>query len=391
MKRNFTRTIFFAMTVLIAAGCTIGGQHRNKKIDNARSSVVRVLTDEATGTAFIIAHSGTTTHLVTNLHVVQGASYVYIIPDNAEGSWLTATVTYLPDGLDLVLLTITSGLSNRPVLPLAKISTVNAADIAYALGFPGSADLPLADSNRLPSSTDDVTVTQGNISRVRVLMENGVDALQLNVNISGGNSGGPLLNHKGEVIGVNTWVNTAGSSLISYAIHIDYIINECESRGIPYKKASGFRIGFLWIVLGVSVVGLCFLLFIVIARRAKPAGASGGVAAAKPAAMSAATTAPQLMCTKGHFSGTTFPINGSLSIGRDPKQCQIIFPSDTKGISSLHCMIRQQGVNITLMDMGSSFGTFLAGGRKLNANESITLRSGDRFYLADNKNEFKVV
>jgi len=43
------------------------------------------------------------------------------------------------------------------------------------------------------------------------------------------------------------------------------------------------------------------------------------------------------------------------------------------------------------MDSGSTYGTFLAGGRKLNANETVTLKPGDSFYLADPKNEFKVL
>ena len=78
-------------------------------------------------------------------------------------------------------------------------------------------------------------------------------------------------------------------------------------------------------------------------------------------------------------------------MGRDPQRCQVVFPSDTKGISSMHCELRQQGPSVTLKDSGSTYGTFLAGGRKLNANESVMLKPGDSFYLADTKNEFKVL
>jgi predicted component of type VI protein secretion system len=98
-----------------------------------------------------------------------------------------------------------------------------------------------------------------------------------------------------------------------------------------------------------------------------------------------------LICEKGQFAGTTFPIIGSLAIGRDPARCQIVFPGDAKGISSLHCEIRQADGGVTLTDKGSTYGTFLAGGRKLPANETVTLKPGDSFYLADNKNEFKIL
>ena len=105
-----------------------------------------------------------------------------------------------------------------------------------------------------------------------------------------------------------------------------------------------------------------------------------------------ASNAPaHLLCSRGNFAGTTFPINGILSIGRDPKRCQIVFPNESQGISSLHCELRFQGNVVTLTDRGSSYGTFLTGGRKLNNNETVTLKPGDSFYLADTKNEFKVL
>jgi hypothetical protein len=45
-----------------------------------------------------------------------------------------------------------------------------------------------------------------------------------------------------------------------------------------------------------------------------------------------------------------------------------------------------QGQSVTLTDKGSTYGTFLAGGRKLNAGEPAALRSGDSFYVADSAN-----
>ena len=100
---------------------------------------------------------------------------------------------------------------------------------------------------------------------------------------------------------------------------------------------------------------------------------------------------PQLYCQSGPMAGATYPINGSLRIGRDPGQCQIVFPAETKGVSSLHCEVLQQPSGVLLTDHNSSFGTFLSSGRKLNANESVFLNTGESFYLADAGNTFKVV
>lgn len=124
---------------------------------------------------------------------------------------------------------------------------------------------------------------------------------------------------------------------------------------------------------------------------AYPPAASEPIPVTMPVQQPAASGASShLICTKGHYAGATFPVNGRLAIGRDPKRCQLVFPSETKGISSLHCEITQQAYGVTLADMGSTYGTFLMG-RKLNANESVTLNPGDSFHLADGKNEFKVL
>ena len=99
----------------------------------------------------------------------------------------------------------------------------------------------------------------------------------------------------------------------------------------------------------------------------------------------------QLYCQGGPMAGATFPVHGTLRIGRDPAQCQIIFPAEAAGISALHCEIQQQPSGILLIDCNSTYGTFLLNGRKLNANESVVLGVGDGFYLAENQNLFKVL
>ena len=99
----------------------------------------------------------------------------------------------------------------------------------------------------------------------------------------------------------------------------------------------------------------------------------------------------QVYCTSGPMAGATFPVNGPLRIGRDPNLCQIIFPAEAAGISSLHCEIQPQPSGVLLIDHSSTYGTYLLNGRKLNANESVVLNPGDGFYLAENSNLFKVL
>ena len=438
MKRNISRVICLFISVLMLAACFVPfALAANTAIDEARYSVVRVIVPGAgMGTAFIVAQSGTSTILVTNEHVIAGGGRVYILPNDITGAWIEAQVTYLQIGLDLAILTTTAGLSGRPVLPLADIESVRAADTVYAIGFPGTADDIIDMGGWLPSSPEDVTITRGIVSSVRVVRD-GTDAIQHDSYISHGNSGGPLLNEDGAVIGVNTWINPLyeASRSINYAIHINYITDALDEFGIEYTRPgsvtavvpidpdsqidpdeqpviddrSDFDFGALlsnyWWILAV-VAGLAVGLFINHKRTASAKATTPAAAAARQAPMhtpmqtpmsagalnpSASSAAAHLICSRGHFAGTTFPINGSLSIGRDPQRCQVVFPSNTQGISSMHCQLSQYGSSITLMDSGSTYGTFLAGGRKLNANESVMLKPGDSFYLADPKNEFKVL
>jgi S1-C subfamily serine protease len=419
----------FISVLMLAVSLAPAAFANNSAIDEARYGVVRVVVPgSGMGTAFIVAQSGTSTILVTNLHVIQGGGKVFILPSDVTGAWIEAQVTYLRDGLDLAVLTTTAGLSGRPVLPLAGIESVNAADTVYAIGFPGTADEIIDLGGWIPSSPDDVTVTRGIVSSVRAVYSN-TDAIQHDSYISYGNSGGPLLNENGAVIGVNTWANPEADAArsINYAIHINYVIDALNEFGIEYARpgrapastpddsiqppgeqvsqptppgqTGGNFFSEYWWVLAI-VVGLVAGAFI-LKKRTAPAAAAP--AAAQPMAApqtpmtvgvghtSASSASSHLICSRGHFAGTTFPINGTLSIGRDPQRNQVVFPSDTKGISSMHCQLISQGGGVTLMDSGSTYGTFLTGGRKLNAHERVTLRPGDSFYLADPKNEFKIL
>ena len=383
----------------------------NSRVNDARSSVLRVVSvgdyGVYTGTAFVIAQAGQVTTLVTNLHIVAGQSEVIIIPDNISGSWFPATVTYLPDGLDLVLLTTTTGLANRPVMPLIRSETAAAADAVYALGFPGAADDVIDDWNLLRSGTEDVTITNGVVGRNPIEMDDGVRAIQSNVPISFGNSGGPLVNDRAEVVGVNTWIYAHGAYQNSYSISIDYIIDECIQRGIPYVAGGrGFFAMYWWllaIIGGIVALGTIALV-LVLAQKKKasgPAYAAAGVGAYPPGgpapgypppqpAAAGAGAPRQLFCTKGQLAGNSFPLHSKLAIGRDAGRCQVTYPADAKGISSMHCEVMLQQGGVYLTDKGSTYGTFLAGGQKLAANQSVMLQPGAIFYLADPVNEFKI-
>jgi len=96
-----------------------------------------------------------------------------------------------------------------------------------------------------------------------------------------------------------------------------------------------------------------------------------------------------LVCTKGQYEGARFPINGYISIGRDPRRCQLLLP-DAPDVSPLHCEIKVGPFGVTLTDIGSAKGTCVFG-RKLLPGETVMLGNGDIFYIADGDNTFMLI
>lgn len=102
--------------------------------------------------------------------------------------------------------------------------------------------------------------------------------------------------------------------------------------------------------------------------------------------------ASSLRGISGMYKDCSFPLSGGrLVLGRNSKQSNIVFSSSTPGISSLHCEIRNDGGKIVLVDMGSSYGTFLSNGTKLVPNQPYVVHVGDKFYLASHNNQFEIM
>lgn len=111
-------------------------------------------------------------------------------------------------GKDVAVLKIENR-TNLPTLPLGDDSTLKVTDPIYVIGYPGPATF-----NPMISSRESIepTLTRGVLSR-RVTMGGGWTALQTDASITHGNSGGPALDSKGNVIGLATFgsINSQGT------------------------------------------------------------------------------------------------------------------------------------------------------------------------------------
>ena len=177
------------------------GQSRAAAIyAKASPAVVSIRTGSGSGTGFLIDRDGT---LVTNAHVVEGSKQVDV-RFGVHGTAIKGTVKGVDPSADLAVVDIDAGAIPSGVTPLglADSRTANVGDDVIAIGNPFGLDR---------------TETTGIVSGIArdIPAPNGFqisEAIQTDAAINPGNSGGPLLNAAGNVIGVNSQIETAGSS-----------------------------------------------------------------------------------------------------------------------------------------------------------------------------------
>ncbi len=184
-------------------------QDFSEVIEDAIKSVVNVLTEKSSGSGFIIDSNG---YVVTNAHVVSGASIIRIQTFNEEV--YDAEVVGANILNDIALLKING---NFDALELADSSKAQIGEKVIAIGNP----LGLS-----------FTVTEGIVSAVKRTGPNGLsEYIQTDVTLNPGNSGSPLINTAGMVIGVNNFkvgdAESLGFALESNAVrkYINEIAN----------------------------------------------------------------------------------------------------------------------------------------------------------------------
>jgi S1-C subfamily serine protease len=194
----------------------------------ASPSVASVRTSEGSGTGFLVDSNGT---MVTNAHVV-GSNKQVQVRFNDNGAYHDAQVLSVDASTDLAALKIDprDAQGIRP-LELADSDNVQVGDSAIAIGYPLGLDR---------------TATAGIVSGLDRSIDspNGFSidkVIQTDAPVNPGNSGGPLLNSKGQVIGVNSQIATAagggeGNIGISFAIPantVKSVLPDLENGSAP--------------------------------------------------------------------------------------------------------------------------------------------------------------
>jgi len=152
----------------------------------------------ATGSGFLIDTEG---HIVTNSHVVEGASKVQVTLGSEESSH-TAEIVGADPATDVALLKVDVPADQLHPLALGDSSRIEVGDPVVAIGNPFGLDR---------------TVTAGIVSALQrqIRAPNGFSishVIQTDAAINPGNSGGPLIDATGSVIGINSQIQTNGGN-----------------------------------------------------------------------------------------------------------------------------------------------------------------------------------
>ena len=184
----------------------------------------------STGTGFIITENG---YVVTNYHVVEGASKIFV--NTHDGDEFSAVLVGKDSTNDVAVLKVEG--AGLPYVTLGSSTQLAVGDQVVAIGNP-LGDLTSTLTVGYVSAKDRDVTTEGTT----------INMIQTDAAINSGNSGGPLFNMKGEVVGITTAKYSGSSSSgatiegIGFAIPIDDVAGMIDDL-INYGYVTGAYLG----------------------------------------------------------------------------------------------------------------------------------------------------
>jgi len=174
-------------------------------------AVFVIYTEESIGSGFALGSNC----IITNAHVVQDSDNISIT--NYKGQQFNAKVAFIDSVRDIAVLATSVNLPSFLLTDDENKETIG-SDV-YAIGAPKNLSY---------------TLTKGVLSSKKRIVS-GEEYLQIDAAINAGNSGGPLLNSEGKVIGVNTmkWIDTEG---ISLSIPISAVLDFLDKNGVSLDQ-----------------------------------------------------------------------------------------------------------------------------------------------------------
>ncbi len=415
-----------------------------EQMEQSTVLVVAFLTADSggTGSGFVV---GDGRHVVTNWHVVRETVTIGIIGSDSSDP-IEGEVIWGSPETDLAILKLERSI-DRPGVELVPSRHVRKAQDVWALGFPGAG--MNEETTDLDSSATEVKVTKGIISGF-VQSPEGTGLYQIDAALNPGNSGGPLFDACGRVVGINSAksltmvIDVLGNPTrvpegegVGWAIRADVLLPGLRELGLPVSEIDGpCVVGTVattvttspWTVAALVASLLLGLTGVVLAstRRGRavvqealtrsfrrpgappppppppPAVVVEGAdsrtervatVAMLPGGAHLGTGRPVLRGIVGQYAGAEIELDEEpVILGRDSRHAQLVFDSQTTAVSRRHCRIRfkRKSRTFELEDLRSSNGTYLYSGEELIPHSPRSLKPKDRFYLGDRDVIFEV-
>ena len=424
------------LLALMLLGCCIPSAHALADEDFSNSMLAfTVVVDSAKNNAmagFVVTMTADTAYVLTDTMILQqGDPYVcatVLFRDGRmnEESLIPAEAVWMDGTSSIALLSVPTedmAAIHRAFPALAPMSSVSNGDTLHRVGMDITEDNPNWSPIYCVYTTSTAILSSNypsGLFSVTSAPSAGSGILDM---------GGPVIDEQGVVVGISAYAVVDDAITDEFIFGLDEVIGYLDSQGIPYAprgscgkvtdgvpkiigasapsgsgssgpsggsgagsgsrggSSSGSSGGLIGDALSGGAIGLVAAgaagVVLWLRKKKKPAGGQ------TPAGGSAAPAgALALVGIGGQMDGCRFPLQGvSLTFGRDPGKCAIIYDSGAPGVSSLHCqLILQEGV-WCLTDLSSSYGTYL-NGRKLEPFAPSPLRPGDTFWLGQPQNSF---
>lgn len=180
-------------------------------VETYRNIIVQIATPNSTGTGFYLRDRNL---IVTNHHVVEGHRAVVI--EGAKFSKQVSRVHYADPKYDLAFLEGPRAIEELPAIGLGIEQVLQEGDPVTVIGHPFGLKF---------------SVSSGIVSNTREVM-NGVPYLQIDAPLNPGNSGGPVVNNEGKVVGINTMI-IQNSNNIGFSLPVQLLKDSLDG----YEKA----------------------------------------------------------------------------------------------------------------------------------------------------------
>lgn len=340
------------------------------------------------GTGFFVGPQGEDPqYIVTNCHVVEefilagkalggGELYAVFDKDSEQEAYL---VDYDYEK-DVAVLKLEKPTDLRTPLAMLEPEDSMLGSEVYAVGYPLAADITIQAVNSF--SKEDATVTTGSISRFLTESGTGRRLIQTDTAMSGGNSGGPLVDGSGAVLGINTAASNLDQNLF-YAVSISEILPILERNSIPYAMYENAQSNtMLYVGIGAAVVVVAVLAVVLLKKKKAPASAAAPEA--EPEKTGGAS--PVIRSMAPQHAGQVVQLHHQpVQLGRDSAVCRLVYQDGTPGVSARHCQVyydQREGVFV-VTDLNSTYGTFLADGQRLSPDTPVKLPPKSAIYLGE--------